>query len=94
MAGAAVLAVRAAEEELAPPAAGFVQIFTDGTRLRVRSEPNTDAEIVGYVYNGEEYELLGQSEDGAWVQIAGSSAAETDNPDGGWVAAEFVIIGQ
>jgi uncharacterized protein YgiM (DUF1202 family) len=82
------------QEELAPPAAGFVQIVTDGTRLRVRSEPNTDAEIAGYVYNGEEYELLGQSDDGLWVQIAGSTAAETDNPDGGWVAAEFVIIGQ
>ncbi|MCB0047179.1 MAG: SH3 domain-containing protein [Caldilineaceae bacterium] len=81
-------------EELAPPAAGFVQILTDGTRLRVRAEPNTDAEIVGYVYNGEEYELLGQSDDGTWVQIAGSDAAETDNPDGGWVATEFVIIGQ
>ena len=48
----------AEEEAIAPPAAGMVQIVTDGTRLRVRAEPSTEAEIAGYVYNGEEYEFV------------------------------------
>ncbi|MDQ3248869.1 MAG: SH3 domain-containing protein, partial [Chloroflexota bacterium] len=40
---------------IAPPAPGFATVNTGGTRLRVRSEPNADAEIVGYVYAGETY---------------------------------------
>jgi uncharacterized protein YgiM (DUF1202 family) len=60
----------------------------------VRSQPATDAEIVGYVYNGESYQVLETSADGLWVKIAGDSAANTDNPNGGWVAAEFLVVGQ
>ena len=74
------------------PAAGMALIFTDGTRLRVRAEPSVDAEIVGYAYNGEIYPVEGMSDDGAWVQIGG--AADSDNPDGGWVSSEFVVLGQ
>ncbi len=74
------------------PEAGMALIFTDGTRLRVRAEPSADAEIVGYVYNGEIYPVVGLNDDETWVQIEG--AADSDNPDGGWVAAEFVVIGQ
>lgn len=76
------------------PTAGFAVVQTDGTRLRVRSEPTADAEIVGYVYNGESYQVLETSADGLWVKIAGDNAANTDNPNGGWVAAEFLVIGQ
>lgn len=76
------------------PEPGFAAVSTDGTRLRVRSEPNTEADIVGYIYVGETYEVVGGTEDGVWVQIAGSSDAESDNPDGGWVAAEFLVIGE
>jgi uncharacterized protein YgiM (DUF1202 family) len=74
------------------PEAGMALIFTDGTRLRVRAEPSVDAEIVGYVHNGEIYPVVGLNDDETWVQIEG--AADSDNPDGGWVAAEFVVIGQ
>ncbi len=76
------------------PAPGFAAIVTDGTRLRVRGEPTTEAEIVGYVYNGETYPVIETSVDGAWVLIGPSSDSVTDNPDGGWVAAEFVVIGE
>jgi uncharacterized protein YgiM (DUF1202 family) len=74
------------------PKAGMALIFTDGTRLRVRAEPSVDAEIVGYVHNGEIYPVVGLNDDETWVQIEG--AADSDNPDGGWVAAEFVVIGE
>ncbi|MEZ4580243.1 MAG: SH3 domain-containing protein [Caldilineaceae bacterium] len=71
---------------------GFAVVVTDGTRLR-GAEPTTDSDIVGYVYAGEVYEVLGTSDDGV-VQIAGSTEAVSDNPDGGWVAAEFLVVGQ
>ena len=77
-----------------PPPAGFALIVTDGTRLRVRGEPNAESEIVGYVYNGETYAVEEVSSDGEWVRIAGSPDAVTDNPDGGWVAAQFLVIGE
>jgi uncharacterized protein YgiM (DUF1202 family) len=76
------------------PAPGFAVVVTDGTRLRVRAEANADSEIVGYVYAGETYEVLGASDDGLWVEIAGSTEDVSDNPDGGWVAAEFLLIGE
>jgi uncharacterized protein YgiM (DUF1202 family) len=83
-----------AEEEIVPPAAGFALVNTDGTRLRVRAEANTESEIAGYVYDGETYEVVEVSDDGAWVKIAGDSAEVTDNPDGGWVAAQFLVMGE
>ncbi|MEZ4555043.1 MAG: SH3 domain-containing protein [Caldilineaceae bacterium] len=84
----------AATIEVPVPDPGFAVVVTDGTRLRVRAEPTTDSDIVGYVYAGEVYEVLGTSDDGVWVQIAGSTEAVSDNPDGGWVAAEFLVVGQ
>lgn len=77
------------------PAPGFAAVRTDGTRLRVRSTPSANAEIVGYVYNNEVYQLLEVSPDGLWVRIAGSTdGSNPDNPQGGWVAAEFIVVGQ
>lgn len=84
----------AATIEVPVPEPGFAAVVTDGTRLRVRSEPTTDADIVGYVYAGEVYEVVGASDDGLWIEIAGSTEAVSDNPDGGWVAAEFLVLGE
>ena len=78
--------------QVTTPQAGEAAINTEGARLRVRAEPTTDAEIVGYVYNGESYPVVETSGDGTWVKIGGK--ADTDNPDGGWVSAEFLVIGQ
>ena len=77
----------AATIEVPVPDPGFAVVVTDGTRLRVRAEATTDSDIVGYVYAGEIYEVVGTSDDGTWVQIAGSTEEVSDNPDGGWVAA-------
>ncbi|MBW7883726.1 MAG: SH3 domain-containing protein [Caldilineaceae bacterium] len=78
--------------ELTAPEPGFAVVNTEGVRLRVRAVPSTDAEIVGYVYRGETFPVEEVSADGTWVKIGGDAA--TENPDGGWVAAEFVIIGE
>lgn len=76
------------------PQPGFALVRTDGIRLRVRSEPTTDAPIVGYAYDGETYQVVATSGDGLWVQIPPATGDNTDNPDGGWVAAEYLIINQ
>ncbi|HMN28155.1 MAG TPA: SH3 domain-containing protein [Caldilineaceae bacterium] len=78
----------------ATPAPGYALVRTDGTRLRVRSSPNVDSEIVGYVYDGESYPVVEISGDGQWVRIGGATDTVSDNPNGGWVAAEFVVVGQ
>jgi hypothetical protein len=76
------------------PQPGFALVSTEGIRLRVRSEPTTDSPIVGYAYDGETYQVIATSGDGLWVQIPPATGDNTDNPDGGWVAAEFLLIGQ
>jgi len=69
---------------------GTATVVTEGTRLRVREEPNGNAKIAGYVYNGEIFPVLETSSDGAWVKIGGRTG--TDNLNGGWVAAEFLEV--
>jgi len=79
---------------LPTPQSGFATVNTDGVRLRVRSGPTTEMPIVGYIYDGESYEILETSADGAWVRIPASTGSNTDNTEGGWVAAEFLLVGQ
>lgn len=71
-------------------AGGIAVVNGEGVRLRVRATPSTTGDIVGYAYDGERFPVLETSANGAWVRIGGR--IDTDNPDGGWVAAEFVII--
>jgi hypothetical protein len=74
---------------------GTVTVNTGGGRLRVRTEPNEDAEIVGYISEGTAQSILGFSDDGQWVRIiADEVTAADDMPVGavGWVSMEFVSI--
>jgi N-acetylmuramoyl-L-alanine amidase len=73
-----------------PAVPGTATIATDGLRLRVRAQPSADAEIVGYVYEGEVYEVASTSGDGLWTELRGRTG--TDNVNGGWVATEFLVI--
>lgn len=63
------------------------KVVTDGQRLRVHKEPNTTSPISGRVNNGEVVTVIETSKDGKWRKIAPSGK---DNPDGGWVATEFL----
>ncbi|MCC6457854.1 MAG: SH3 domain-containing protein [Caldilineaceae bacterium] len=54
--------------------------------LNVRRAPSADAEVVQTVEQGQQYDVIGRSQDGAWIQI-GSEGREL-----GWVAAEFVVV--
>lgn len=76
------------------PEGGFARVNTTGVRLRVRSGPDTEDEIVGYVYEGEQYPVLERSDDGLWVRIPASGGENPDNSAGGWVAAEYLAIGE
>ena len=80
----------AANAAVAPGAGGIAVVNGEGVRLRVRATPNTTGDIVGYAYDGERFPVLESSASGAWVRIGGR--IDTDNPDGGWVAAEFITI--
>ncbi len=56
--------------------------------LRVREAPTTESEMIAGVKEGETYDVLAISSDGAWIQLAIPNA-----PDGkGWVSANFVTL--
>ena len=80
----------AANAAVAPGVGGIAIVNGEGVRLRVRATPGTTGDIAGYAYDGERFPILETSRDGAWVRIGGR--IDTDNPDGGWVAVEFVIV--
>jgi hypothetical protein len=81
----------AAEEAVAPPPAGYALIQAVPP-LRVRSAPTAEEDNkVGNVFDGEIYRVLEISEDGLWVKI---DVPELELEDGGWVSAEFVILGE
>jgi hypothetical protein len=69
---------------LPTPAPGYVVVSADGTPLRVRSAPTAEEDNkVGNVFDGETYRIL--------VRI---DVPQLGLENGGWVAAEFVIIGE
>jgi uncharacterized protein YraI len=55
-------------------------------QLNVRSEPSTAGAIVKLANNGESFTLLGQSDDGQWLQLGENGAPL------GWGAAEFMTV--
>jgi C-terminal processing protease CtpA/Prc len=79
----------AATPETAAPAEATGQtatIVTSGGRALVRQGPSGLTPIVGAAANGNTYAVLEVSADGQWVRI-------DFGPDGGWVAASLVQIG-
>lgn len=70
--------------------AGTATVKTEGVRLRVRAKPSANSDIVGYVYNGEVFEVKGKTDDGLWTEIGGRTG--TDNLNGGWVSTEYLIF--
>jgi uncharacterized protein YgiM (DUF1202 family) len=78
--------------EVVTPEPGFALVIAEGARLRVRAEPTTESEIVGWLQPGEIIAIEEISEDGLWVRVPGVPG--TENLTGGWVLAEFLVIGQ
>ena len=56
------------------------------TALNVRSQPDPNAQLVQTVDQGQQFDVIGRTEAGDWLQI-GESGREL-----GWVAAEFVTL--
>lgn len=69
---------------LAPVVEKIARVTAD--QLNVRSEPSTAGAIVKLANNGESFTLLGQSDDGQWLQLGENGAPL------GWGAAEFMIV--
>ena len=78
--------------DVVAPEAGFALVIAEGARLRVRAEPNTESEIVGWLQPGETIAVEETAADGLWVRVP--AVPGTENLTGGWVLAEFLVIGQ
>lgn len=93
-----VPAVAGAAATQAPPAAAAQQpaaaaTATPATKtvvtinapiLNVRRSPAADGELVQTVNQGEQYDVIGRSQDGQWVQIG------TGGREMGWVSSQYV----
>ncbi len=62
-------------------------VNTEDTRLNMRSGPGVDFDIVIKLDPDDVVEVLGASDDGAWMQVR-----EVDGDASGWVAAEFISL--
>jgi polysaccharide biosynthesis protein PslG len=78
----------ATDPPAAPTAAPVVEkIATVSTdQLNIRSEPSTTGSILRMVVTGDAFTVIGQSDDGQWLQLA-----ENGTPLG-WAVAEFMTL--
>jgi uncharacterized protein YraI len=69
-----------------PKALGTAVVNTNGGRLRVRSASGLDAPIIGYVFDGRVFKIVGISDDGGWLQV------EVPGVNGeSWISSDWVI---
>jgi hypothetical protein len=73
----------AAEAATPTPATKVVAVINTDL-LNVRAEPNGTAAIQQQVTNGQRFDVIGRSQDNAWIQIG------ADGKVLGWVSADFV----
>ncbi len=70
----------------------YVTVATQGVRANLRGGPATTFEIVTKVNPGASLELLGQSEDKRWYQVAAPGAAGEPAKEA-WISADLVRLG-
>ena len=71
----------------------MVVVNTQGARANLRAAPTLESEIIGKGNPGSTWEVVGQSEDGAWYQICcvqGAADAEGQPTTPAWVASSVV----
>jgi hypothetical protein len=69
----------------APSPATKTVVVINAPILNVRRSPSPDGELVQTVEQGEQYDVIGRSQDGGWIQIG------TEGREVGWVSSEFVL---
>lgn len=74
----------AAEAATATPSTKAVVVI-NAPILNVRRTPSPDGELVQTVDQGQQFDVIGRSADGEWIQIG------TEGRELGWVATEFVV---
>jgi hypothetical protein len=70
----------------------YVTVATQGVRANLRSGPGTNNAIVTKVPSGSSLEVLGQSQDKRWYQIA-VPGATGDQPKEAWISADITRLG-
>ncbi|MEM7533046.1 MAG: SH3 domain-containing protein [Chloroflexota bacterium] len=68
-----------------------VVIDTGGSRANLRDAPSTDSSILGKGYPGDIFEVVGQTEDGEWLQICCIPGADGTDVNT-WVATELTQV--
>src|SRR5690606_39137322 len=68
-----------------PTPATKAVVVVNAPILNVRRTPSADGELVQTVEQGDQFDVIGRSQDGGWVQIG------TDGREVGWVSSEFVV---
>ena len=58
-----------------------------GPRVNVRAAPNTDAQIIGKVVEGDQVALIGRNGDSSWFQVRISGVAEPS-----WISASTMQV--
>ena len=58
-----------------------------GPRVNVRAAPNTDAQIIGKVVEGDQVTLIGRNGDSSWFQVRISGVAEPS-----WISASTMQV--
>jgi hypothetical protein len=70
----------------------YVTVATQGVRANLRSGPGTNNAIVTKVPAASSLEVLGQSQDKRWYQVA-VPGATGDQPNEAWISADIVRLG-
>ncbi len=70
----------------------YVTVATQGVRANLRSGPGTNNAIVTKVPAASSLEVLGQSQDKRWYQVA-VPGATGDQPKEAWISADIVRLG-
>lgn len=60
---------------------------TDGSRLRVRAQPDPSASILGHAYSDRSYIIFAKTIDDTWVQISIPELAIS-----GWISTEYLDL--
>ena len=72
---------------VAPAAAPILVARILADRLNVRSDPTTEASVVGKLFVGNEVTVLDRADDGAWIQV---QVDGVDTP--AWISAQFAEV--
>ncbi|MEL6307148.1 MAG: SH3 domain-containing protein, partial [Chloroflexota bacterium] len=76
----------ATQDAVVTPTPPVLGVISGMNRVNMRTEPNTTSDIITTLAVGTGIEIIGQNEDGSWLQV------RLDDGRTGWVAIGFIRI--